>query len=187
MMVMKRFFLALTMCLFFIHGKAQMLAVNTDVAFDAMAVQNLGMEMTTGNSSTIGVSVLYANNPYNKAIKFALVQPEWRFYFSGRPMHSHFVGLCAIGGTYDFTNKGKVRDGYGAGIGITFGYVWNLTKRLSLDIHGGLGCIAYRQKEYYEGDYYDEEYTVNGNVKANASGYWLLPTKIGMSLSYILK
>ena len=187
MTVTKRFFLALALSLSFTATKAQMLAVNTDIAFDALMAPNIGLEMTTGERSTVGVSVIYANKPYYKSAKFTLIQPEWRFYFSGRPMHSHFVGLCALGGTYDFTYKGKVRDGYGAGLGLTFGYVWNITKRLNLDIHGGVGCIAYKQKEYDDGDYYNEEYTVEGNVKANAHGYYILPTKIGLSLSYILK
>lgn len=168
-------------------ARAQMLAVGTDLAWDAVAVPNLSLEMVTGNSSTLSLSVLGTSGSWALSdAKLVLVQPEWRHYFSGRPMHSHFVGLAALGGTYEFTHNGKVRDGYGGGLGLTFGYVWNFSKRWSLDVHAGLGCVAYSQKEYYVGDRY-EEYSVNGNVKANAHGYYLMPTRIGVSLSYIIR
>jgi hypothetical protein len=185
---MKRLIIgALTMLAVCGTVRAQMVAVGTDLSWDAAAVPNLTVEMVTGNSSTLSLSVLGSSGTWviNDA-KLLLVQPEWRYYFSGRPMHSHFVGLSALGGTYEFTRNGKVRDGYGGGAGLTFGYVWNFTKRWSLDVHAGLGCVAYRQKEYNVGDKY-EEYSVNGNLKANAHGYYIMPTRIGLSLSYIFR
>ncbi len=187
-MVIKRLFLAFAMCaMVSLTSHAQMLAINTDLAWDGAGAPNLGLEMVTGNRSTVGVSAIYANNPWGMDAKCVLVQPELRYYFSGRPMHSYFVGISGVGGTYNFTYKDKVRDGFGAGGGITFGYVWNFTKRWSLDFHTGFGCIYYKQKEHDLGDKYDDGYSVDGNIKSNSHGYSLLPTKIGISLSYILK
>ena len=102
-------------------------------------------------------------------------------------MSREFVGIGAIGALYDITWKGKVYEGESCGIGIIFGYVLSLSHRLNLDFHAGFGAVYYRQKEYFEGDFYDIDYVRNGQLDVNASGYTLLPTRIGVSLSYILK
>jgi hypothetical protein len=83
--------------------------------------------------------------------------------------------------------KGKYYDGLGLGLGLTYGYVWNVTDRLNVEVHSGFGAFFYNRKEYFEGDNYDVDYTDNGAQRANAKGYYLLPTRIGISVSYILK
>ena len=61
-----------------------------------------------------------------------------------------------------------------------------ITSRFNIDFHAGFGVIGYKQKEYYEGDHFDQDY-MEGNKRTNASGYTLLPTNIGVSVHYILK
>lgn len=170
--------------------KAQMLVVNTEVTSDAMMAPNLGIEIVTGNYSSVGVNALFGKSILGKEISLKAIQPEYRYWFSGRPINKWFVGVGAIGMLFDVKWKRKVYDGYGFGVGLTFGYVWNLKlgkeKRLSLDFHSGFGGIFYKRKEYFENDNYDIDYTIDGRVKANAKGYYLLPTRIGISVSYIL-
>lgn len=169
--------------------RAQMVSVNTDVAMDALMAPNIGFEMVIGERSTIGLNALYTSNPWwaEDPIKATFLQPEYRYYFSGRPMAKWFVGVGVIAGVYDVTWKDKVYDGYGGGAGLTFGYVLNLGKRLNIDFHSGFGAFTYRQKEYFVGDNYDIDYTLDGAQRANASGYFLLPTRFGISVTYILK
>ena len=73
------------------------------------------------------------------------------------------------------------------GIGATFGYVFNITHRLNIDCHAGFGAVVYRHKEYFVNDNYDLDYSIGGVERTNANGYALLPTRIGVSVSYILK
>jgi hypothetical protein len=101
-------------------------------------------------------------------------------------MFREFIGIGGIGAVYDITWSGKVYDGTALGLGLTFGYVLPLKKRLNIDFHAGFGFIHYKHKEYFVGDQYDADYIFDGEQRANASGYYLLPTRIGVSVSYIL-
>lgn len=177
---------ALTALLFLpIAANAQMLSANTDVLWDAAMSPNIGFELTVANKSTLQVNAITSQKPYGKDLRFTAVQPEYRYYFSGRPMYKHFVGLSAFGAVYKATIQDKDYNGSAAGAGITFGYVLPLAKRLNIDFHAGMGVAKYRQKEYY----LDQEHNTNaaGYEEANANGWLLVPTRIGVSLSYILK
>lgn len=184
---MKKLLLIFLIALGCRNADAQMLAVNTDVAADLLMTPSLGLELVTGERSTLGVNVLGNYKPYGKDIRFIGVQPEFRYFFSGRPMHREFVGIGGVGAAYDITWKGKVYNGLALGLGLTFGYVFNITHRLNIDCHAGFGAIMYRHKEYFENDRYDEDYSVGGIQRTNAKGYVLLPTRIGVSVSYILR
>lgn len=168
-------------------GKAQMLTVKTNVALDAIKAPNLGLEMTTGNHTALSLSVFYADNPLiANDSRVSAIQPEWKYYFSGRALHSHYIGIGAIGADYKIHWKNKNYDGNAVGLGLTFGYVWNISKRWNIDFHAGLGAITYKQKEYYDGDNY-EDYAIDGKELANSKGYYLLPTDFGISLAYIIR
>lgn len=168
-------------------AKAQMLAVNTDVAMDGLMAPNLGLELTVGNQSTLSLNGLISHKPWGKTAQVAALQPEYRYYLSGRPMDRFFLGLGGIAAVYDVNIKDKRYDGYCAGGGLTFGYVLPLTERLSVDFHAGFGVTRYKQKEYYLGDDFDNEYSLDGNQRSNASGFRYMPTRIGVSLSYTLR
>ena len=168
-------------------SRAQMVAVSTDVLMDALQTPSVGAELVVCERSSISLNLFGNHNPWGKTMKIVGIQPEWRYYFSGRPMHRHFVGVGALGTQYDITWKGKVYDGYAVGLGLTFGYVMPLSSRVNIDLHAGVGLVAYRQKEYFESDNYDQDYSYGGTAQANASGYCLLPTRIGVSVVYILK
>lgn len=184
---MKKILFAALLAVASATARAQLVAVSTDVLMDALLTPSVGGELVVGERTSIGLSLFGNHNPWGKTMKIMGLQPEWRYYFSGRPMHRHFVGIGGLGAQYDITWKGKVYDGSAAGIGLTFGYVLPLSKRLNVDFHAGLGVIYYRQKEYFEADHYDIDFAYGSTAQANASGYVLLPTRIGVSVSYILK
>ncbi|MBR4572350.1 MAG: DUF3575 domain-containing protein [Prevotella sp.] len=170
-------------------ASAQMIAVNTDVAMDACMAPSLGVELTLGKKSTLNINGLYAANALGKDIRIAAIQPEWRVYISGRPMFRHYVGAIGLLASYKFSHlAGKVYDGDAGGFGLSYGYVWPVTQRLLIDFHTSLGLVFYHQKEYFVGDNYDAHYTnEDGNPYANAHGSLLMPLRIGISVSYILK
>ena len=182
---MKKLF-TLIITLLSLTANAQKMAVNTDLLMDLAMSPNIGVEITTGNKTTLGLNILGNSKPWGQDMKLIEALPEFRYYFSGRPMYSFFVGLGASVGFYDYTRKGKVYDGMHYGGGLTFGYVHKLGKRLNLDAHAGFGIIGYKRKEYYVGDNYDADYTTDGELRTNATGYYLMPTRFGVSLTYIL-
>ena len=65
--------------------------------------------------------------------------------------------------------------------------VMPLSHRINLEFYSGFGAISYFHKEYFEGDFYDTDFSTAGRVYTNAQGYTLLPTRFGVSLTYIIK
>lgn len=185
---MKRILVSALLILTTAAMHAQKLALNNDVAMDALMIPNLGVELTCGEKSTFGLHFIGTSNPWwsEKGHGFG-VQPEYRYFFSGRPMYGWFAGLGALAGFYDLTIKDKVYDGMTYGAGLTLGYVFKLTGRWNIDVHAGVGCVGYSRKEYYVGDNYDVDYAVGDNLRNNAHGYTLVPTRIGVSFTYILR
>lgn len=184
----KQLLLTLTLMVFCnVRICAQMIAVNTDAMWWATMAPNLGLELVVGERSTASLNALSMRRLIGNEAKMMALQPEYRYYFSGRTMFREFIGIGGIGAVYDIHWKNKVYDGTALGLGLTFGYVLPLTKRLNVDFHAGFGYIHYSQKEYFAGDQYDTDAEDNGAQRVNARGYYLLPTRIGVSISYILK
>lgn len=168
--------------------RAQKLAINTDLAMDALTLPNLGLEITCGERSTFSLNLMGGYHPWwGSECKMFAMQPEYRYYFSGRPIHGWFAGLGGIAGFYDMTLHGKVYDGLAYGAGLTLGYVVNLSSRWNLDFHAGVGAVGYNRKEYFVGDNYDIDYSVGDDLRTNSKGLYLMPTRIGVSITYILK
>jgi hypothetical protein len=185
---MKKILLTIAwMMLSTITAKAQMIAANVDALWLATLSPNLGFELVVGERSTISLNGMIMSKPLGKDVKLYALQPEYRYYFSGRPMYREFIGFGAIGGTYDITWSGKVYDGTAIGGGLTFGYVMPLTHRLNIDFHAGFGFVHYKQKEYFVGDQYDADYSVDNAQRTNAKGFYFIPTRIGVSLTYIIR
>lgn len=183
---MKKLYLIIALLAGSICAKAQMIAVNTNLASDALAIPDLGVEMVIGNRSTIGLNMLGAYKPHGKNAKGFALQPEYRYWFGGRPMNHHFVGIGGLLGTYEAEWKSKMYKGDAVGLGLTFGYVFNLSRRLAIDCHAGLGLVRYHQKVYIQGPNNTEIYTGPRTYKSE-TGNALIPTKIGISFMYIFR
>lgn len=183
---MKRIVFSFSLLLCAVGVKAQIIAVNTDVVSDACLAPNIGVELGMNSRSSLSVNALYGNNILGKDIKMTVVQPEWRYYFSGRTMYRHFIGVGALAASYDMKVDDRIYNGDGAGLGVTFGYVLPLSNRLNIDFHAGCGLFFYSQKEYH----IDEDYSkyMDGEREvANSHGSGIWPTRIGISVTYILK
>lgn len=173
-------------CFFILPVKAQQVAVKTNVLMFGLMTPNLGCELVTGERSSMELSVFGNYKPYGKSMKMVGVQPEYRYWFNGRPMTREYIGIAALGVSYDITWKGRIYDGDAVGIGLTMGYSLNIKKRFNIEFYGGFGAVYFRQKQYYANDNLDDFDSNSGN-RPNADGYKLLPIKLGVSLSYIIK
>ncbi len=165
---------------------AQQVAIKSNGLMWLAMMPNAGCEFVVGERSTIDLSVFGSVNIWGNKARILGFQPEYRYWFNGRPMTREYVGVAALGASYDITWGDKVYEGDAGGLGLTFGYVMNLSKRLNVEFFAGCGLVFFQQKQYYEGDHFDD-YTGTGAVQANAKGYKLLPMKLGVSVSWILK
>lgn len=162
-----------------VAATAQTLSVNTDLLMDALCAPSVGIEGTVGDRTTLGGNIVVGYHPYGKNAKFVAVQPELRYYFSGRPMHHWFVGLGGLAATYDITWSQKHYKGMAVAAGPTFGYVFLTSRRWNVDCHAGLGLLYYRRREHPTGSAMPDQ--------INAHGWQLLPTRIGVSINYIIR
>ena len=143
-----KIYIALIFCSVAQIAGAQQIAVKTDVLFDGLATPNLGLELVTGNKTTLGISAMGCSQPYGKDINFLAVQPEFRYWFNGRPMTREFVGLGAIVASYRLQWKNEFYRGFAGGIGLTFGYTYNISKRFNVEGYFGFGAVAYRHFDH---------------------------------------
>ena len=136
-----------------------------------------------GAGTTAAQQIAIKTNADSKVIG---VQPEYRYWFNGRPMTREYIGVALLGTTYDMQFGRNVYDGDAVGVGLTAGYSLSLGKKLNIEFYGGFGVVGFWQKLYYKDDTY-EDYFSDGSVKTNSHGYKLMPVKLGVSISYILK
>ena len=184
---MKKIITTFLSCMAMVAAHGQAISVNTDVVMAALQTYNIGAEMTIGNRSTLGLSVFTNNKPYwNKEAKAIGVQPEYRYYFGGRPMYHHFVGVSALAMDYAAKWKNTRHDGFAVGAGLTFGYVVALSNRWTIDAHAGVGMIIFHEKKITDG-FPDLKTTVGSVARDGFKGSILAPTKIGITLSYIIR
>lgn len=165
---------------------AQQVAVKTNALYLAGMTPNIGLEIVTGEHSSLDLSVLGHWNPFGMNSKVFAAQPEFRYWFNGRPMTREFVGVSFMVATYDMMMRRFVYNGNAIMLGLTGGYVFALSDRWNFELCGGFGVLGFKQKQYYEHDNYDD-YFVDEAVKANSIGYKLFPAKLGVSFSYIIK
>ena len=169
-----------------LEAGAQQFAVKTNLLFDAAMTPDLGIEFITGEHTSVGVSVFGHWNPWGMQSKLIAVQPEFRYWFNGRPLVREYIGASILGAAYDMALGENVYQGDAIDIGFTGGYVFPLGKRISLELSGGFGFLFFKQKKYMLSDHYDE-YFVDSATRTNATGYKLFPAKLEISFIYIIK
>ena len=149
-------------------ASAQKLSAGVDCAWLVAGMFDAGAEMRVAHAATLNITALGALHPWvHRDIAGLAVQPELRYYLSGRPMYHHFVGVGAIIGGYDVTLDMGHYMGSAVGIGLTFGYVAPLARRWNLDFHSGFGFV--HSEDRHQGN---QNYTI--------------PTSLGVTLSYII-
>lgn len=145
------------------------LAVKTNVAMDALAIPNAGLEVGLNKKLSLDVPVYY--NPWKqvmfreqegKLFKLFMVQPELRYWFCDK-FNGHFLGAHAMGGAYNTTgldlpfspfddltggNPNNRYKGHFYGGGISYGYQHIFSRHWSIEATLGLGYAYVRYKKY---------------------------------------
>ena len=173
------------------EGRAQRLAVKTNALSWAALAPDLGLEIVTGERTSLSLSVCGPDMPFSFPYQLVVIRPEYRFWFNGRPLTREYVGLSAFGARYAITlpagtGMANVFKGDGLAAGVSGGYVFNLSKRWNFELSGGTGLLLFRQKQFFSTDSY-EQYFVEEVSKPNTIGYKLFPVNLSASFIYIVR
>ncbi|MBR5860882.1 MAG: DUF3575 domain-containing protein [Bacteroidaceae bacterium] len=160
---------------------AQMMVVKSDIMRDVALAPNLHVDFTVGEKHTLGLGGSYGNSVLGKDINIATFDPNFRYWFNGRPFTRQYIGIDAQLAQYDVHWGRKIFDGSSFAVGLIFGHVANLSKRWNLELEGGIDILSYSHKEYYKGDVY-EDY----GEKNNGHGTIMCP-HLSVSFSYIIR
>lgn len=146
------------------NGKAQGVAVKTNVLYDATATINAGVEWGLARQWTLDVSgnLNAWNMSHGRKWKHWMLQPEARYWLCN-PFIGHFFGLHLHGGQYNIgnldngikflgTDFSKLSDsryqGWFVGAGVGYGYSWVLDRHWNLEAELGLGYSYTRYEKY---------------------------------------
>lgn len=168
---------------------AQQVGVKTNALMWAAMTPNIGCEVVVGEHSSIDMSAFGnvlsfgpADTP-DFSTKILAFQPEFRYWFNGRPMVREYIGVGAMLASYDVTANRYVYNGNAASLGLTGGYAFILGSNWRLEVCAGFGLLFFSQKQYSITD----DYYIDKNKAANAWGYKLFPAKLGVTFTYIIK
>lgn len=173
---------------------AQVVALKTNLLYDATSTMNVGAEIGLSPKLTLDISGNL--NPWvfdkntNSKIQHILVQPEIRYWPCER-FNGHFFGAHAHWGNY---NVGAVDLPFGLtentwakyryrgnlyGLGVGYGYQWVFKSRWALEAEFGLGYTYFKYDRY--------ECKNCGKFVNSKKVNYLGPTKLAVSLIYIIK
>ena len=171
-------------------------ALKTNMLYNALAIPNIGVEVSLGRRWSLAADWMYAWWSNNSKHRY------WRVYGGGlsarkwlghaselKPLQGHHIGINAQILTYDFEFGGK---GYMAGepggslwnrlnyaFGAEYGYSMPIAERLNIDFSLVAGYMGGR---YYEYIPLDGHYV----WQATNNRHWWGPTKIEVTLVWLL-
>lgn len=178
---MKKALVALLLLLTASVGRAQLLSVKTNLLMDAACVGNLGLELATGNRTSVAIDGYYSYKIYGTPARNYAFEPQFRYWINGRTFSNWYVGVGPHIGHFNIEAKKHHYVGTTYGAGANFGYDLWLSTHFSLDFHAGLG--AYR----YMNDRTDYNSAYEISEKYEKKGWTLLPYQVGISLVYVIK
>lgn len=155
---------------------AQRIAVKTNGLYDLTLSPSVGLELRALRRTTLNLeftaSVL-TKNPVmlGNGLRHVQFAPEVRWWLDGHPMQHHFLGVMGVGALYNFRWNDTDHDGDAAGLGMTYGYDWMLSRHWNLEATAGFGMLWIRDNDH------------TGTV----SRFRPAPLKLGLSISYIIK
>lgn len=127
-------------------------ALKTNILYDAALMPNLEFEWLINTNWSVAVEggvAWWSNEKRHKYYQLAYVSPEVRYHILPRKdWHGMYAGVFVGGGKYDLENGGNGYKGEGGMAGLSFGYMWPISKRWSLEAAIGAGYMFTRYQEY---------------------------------------
>lgn len=147
----------------------------------AAGLVNLGVETALSKHMTALVEGYYSPIWDGKdfAAKGFLVTPEVRYYLCEK-FNKHYFGIHANYTDYSRLKPGRglhIRDGYGYGVGITYGHAWIFNHSWSFDLFGGFGWWQLKNDVYSR---CEPDFMIEKGAVENLFGI----TRLGASFAY---
>lgn len=159
------------------HRFAQM----TNILYYGILMPNLEFEWRINPKWSVSLEgdvAWYKKASKHKYYQIAVISPEVRRWFRTRkPWHGMYVGAFVQGTWYDLENGHKGHKGEGGSVGVSYGYMFPISRCLSFDAELGVGYFYTRHREYvpYDGHYIyqrTKQTSYFGPLKAKFSFVW---------------
>lgn len=128
------------------------LAIKTNLAYDAILLPSLELEWLASNHWSValeGSVAWWGKYSKDRSYRLAIISPEVKYWIHPHaPWHGFYVGAFAGGGLYDLLKGTSGYRGEGVMGGLSLGYMWPLSRRLSFEAAVGAGYLFTHYKEY---------------------------------------
>jgi len=173
-------------------GKAQNLALKTNLLYDAVLIPNIGVEVSLGKQWTASADWFYtwfsSDNRHRYWQGYGGYLTLRRYFgqtsnikLQASNFSGHHLGAYMLGLTYDveWGGRGYQADHFGFGAGVEYGYALTISSKLLLDFSIGIG---FQDGEYKEYEPIDDHYVWQSTHKR----HWFGPTKAEVTLKWLL-
>ncbi len=117
----------------------------------------------------------WSRKPDHKYYQLMQFSPEVRFWFNpDRKCRGHYLGAFAGAGLYDLENGKEGYQGEYLTAGLSYGYMFPIGKKLSMEAGLGLGWLHTQYDEYIP---YEDHYVYVRRIRTNYLG----PVKVKLS------
>lgn len=128
------------------------MALKTNLLADIALMPSLEAEFLINRQWSVaahGAVAWWSRDAAHKYYQIATIYPEARWWFSTKePWHGHYLGLFAGGSWYDLENGGRGYQGEAGFVGISYGYMFPISRSLSFEVGLGAGYMFTRYEEY---------------------------------------
>lgn len=172
-----------------IEDKGAVVGVKTNIPYWGTATFNAGVEVRLAKKWTLELEA--GLNPfdgkkddggYGRSLKHLRLHPELRYWFC-ESFHKHFLGLHIPYLLYNVSDvkllgvENERSQGWGTGVGFSYGYQWLLSKRWNLEATVGVGYL------YLD---YDKYPCANcGSKIESGHKHYFGPTQAAISIMYL--
>ena len=174
---------------FFSDSKAPIVGLKTNIPYWATATFNAGLEFRLAKKWSLdieaGLNPFDGKNDdgsYDRSLKHFRLHPEVRYWFC-EAFNGHFVGLHVPYLIYNIADikilgtEGERHQGWGTGVGLSYGYSWLLGKHWNIEATVGVGYL------YLESDRYP--CTNCGTQQEVKKKHYVGPTQAAVNLIYV--
>ncbi|MBB4620987.1 MULTISPECIES: DUF3575 domain-containing protein [Parabacteroides] len=169
--------------------RGPVVAIKTNIPYWATATFNAGVEFRLARKWTLeleaGLNPFSGKNDdgsYGKSLKHLRLHPELRYWFC-ESFYKSFIGIHVPYILYNVSDikllgtEGERHQGWGTGVGISYGYQWLLSKHWNLEATVGVGYL------YLESDKYP--CTNCGSKIEKVKKHYFGPTQAAVSFIYL--
>lgn len=173
-----------------------LLAVKTNLLFDAAMMPNVEVEVPVGNRWSVNGELMFPwwlvkDDKYCLQILMGGVEGRYWLGSKAKRKHrevltGHFLGLYAGAGKYDLQwDRNGYQGEFFIAAGISYGYAMRIARNLRLEFNLGIGLLRTNYEHYHAIEDYrtllwqdSGRYTWLGPTKAKISFVWLLNRKV---------